>query len=261
MENDRKKKEIRWDLVLFVIGGILLAVYGMFTYQTMQDKKDYEQALTRYEELKEYTPITEVEESANTEKRQSVSYEKMFEANEDMIGLLQIPGTEVEYPVMQTMKDEEYYLYRNFFKEDDRNGCLILDTDSDLQKSSNNLIIHGHNMGSGAMFGNLQKYEDETYAKEHSKILLYTREECREYEILAVFRSKVYSVEDKVFKYYHFFEATTQEEFNDFYENVMQLRQFDTVITAEFGDEFITLSTCVYHTTNGRLVVIGKRIN
>lgn len=69
----------------------------------------------------------------DTEKQDAIttSYEQLFEANADMIGWLNIPGTQIDYPVMQTLEDEEYYLRRNFYKEKDKNGCLLMDTDSD----------------------------------------------------------------------------------------------------------------------------------
>ena len=63
-----------------------------------------------------------------------------------------------------------------------------------------------------------------------------------------------------VFKYYQFFQADTQAEFDDFYNNIKDLQMYDTGVTAEFGDEFITLSVCAYHVEDGRLVVVGKRI-
>lgn len=257
----RRSKGIRWDLILFGMGAVLLIVYGCLQYKNIKDRHDYENTIVRLEEMKEYTLPTKPEtENENGQEEEEVSYQKFFDANEDMIGWLHIPETEIDYPVMQTMDDEEYYLHRNFFKENDRNGTLILDTDSDINKTSNNLIIHGHNMKSGAMFAALKDFEDAEYAKEHSRILFYTEDEKREYEVIAVFRSKVYTAEDKVFKYYQFFEAKNQEEFDNFYNNIKKLSEFDAGVTAEFGDEFITLSTCEYHTKNGRLVVVGKRI-
>ena len=257
----RRSKGIRWDLILFGMGAVLLIVYGCLQYKNIKDRHGYENTIVRLEEMKEYTLPTKPEtEKENEQEEEEVSYQKFFDANEDMIGWLHIPETEIDYPVMQTMDDEEYYLRRNFFKENDRNGTLILDTDSDISKTSNNLIIHGHNMKSGAMFAALKDFEDAEYTKEHSRILFYTEDEKREYEVIAVFRSRVYTVEDKVFKYYQFFEARNQEEFDNFYNNIKKLSEFDTGVTAEFGDEFITLSTCEYHTKNGRLVVVGKRI-
>ncbi len=187
-------------------------------------------------------------------------YAESFLANSDMAGWLVVPGTNIDYPIMWTPADENYYLYRAFDKSDNVNGSLILDTDSSLAPLTTNLIIHGHNMKSGAMFGNLTDYESKDYYEEHKQIILYTEECRRNYEVIAVFRSQVYKKSDDVFKFYKFFQADTQEEFDDFYENIKKLSAYDTGVTAEFGDRFITLSTCVYHVTNGRFVVVAKEI-
>ncbi|RKJ17550.1 class B sortase [bacterium D16-50] len=188
-------------------------------------------------------------------------YKDSFLDNSDMAAWLQIPGTGMDYPVMWTPRDEEYYLYRGFDGKDNRNGCLILDTDSCLDPLTTNLIIHGHNQESGAMFGHLPKYEDFSFYEEHKNITLYTKELQRNYEVIAVFRSEVYKKTDQVFKYYKFFQADTQEEFDYFYENIKDLSLYDTGVEAEFGDHFLTLSTCVYHVERGRLVVVAKEVD
>lgn len=187
-------------------------------------------------------------------------YREAFLSNEDMGAWLQIPGTEIDYPVMWTPEDEEYYLYRGFDGSENKNGSLILDTDSCLNPLTTNLIIHGHNMKSGAMFGCLTDYEDESYYQEHKDIILYTEECQRNYEVIAVFRSQVFRKSDDVFKFYNFFQADTQEEFDDFYDNIKEMSLYDTGVTAEFGDRFITLSTCVYHVETGRFVVVAKEV-
>ena len=187
-------------------------------------------------------------------------YRDSFLANEDMAAWLQIPGTVIDYPVMWTPRDENYYLYRDFDGSQNQNGCLILDTDSNLEPLTTNLIIHGHNMKSGAMFGNLTDYENYSYFEKHKEIILYTKGLQRNYEVIAVFRSQVFKKSDNVFKFYKFFQADTQEEFDDFYNNIKELSQYDTGVTAEFGDHFITLSTCVYHVENGRFVVVAKEV-
>lgn len=96
---------------------------------------------------------------------------------------------------------------------------------------------------------------------EHPVISFDTLYEERTYEIIAVFRSQVYASDDDVFKYYQFYEADTEEEFNDFYKNIKELSLHDTGVEAAFGDTFLTLSTCAYHVTDGRLVVAAKRKN
>lgn len=187
-------------------------------------------------------------------------YAEFFDAYSDIAAWLYIPDTTVSYPVMWTPGDEEYYLYRNYDGTDNQNGSLILDTDSSLDPLTTNLIIHGHNMRSGAMFGNLTDYEDKAYYEQHKEMLLFTPEGERKYEVIAVFRSQVYKKTDDVFKFYKFFQADTEEEFYDFYDNIMELSLYDTGQTAEFGDHFITLSTCVSHVPTGRFVVVAKEI-
>lgn len=187
-------------------------------------------------------------------------YAEAFISNEDIAGWLQIPDTQIDYPIVWTPEDENYYLYRDIQGNEDKNGCLILDTDSSLTPITTNLIIHGHNMRSGAMFGNLTDYEDPDYYQNHKKIILYTEECQRNYEVIAVFRSQVYKKSQDVFKFYKFFQADTREEFDDFYTNIKALSLYDTGVTAEFGDRFITLSTCVYHVEQGRFVVIAKEV-
>lgn len=186
-------------------------------------------------------------------------YAESYLQNEDMAAWLKIEDTKIDYPVMQTMEDENYYLKRGFDKKSNQNGCLILDTDSVLYPApGTNLIIHGHNMKSGEMFGTLTKYEDKSYWEDHKYIQLYTKDCLRNYEVIAVFRSQVFKKTDQVFKFYKFFQADTQEEFDDWYQNIMALSEYDTGVTAEFGDKFLTLSTCVYHVENGRLVVVAR---
>lgn len=187
-------------------------------------------------------------------------YRDSFLANSDMAAWLQIPGTVIDYPVMWTPRDENYYLKRGFDGKSNQNGCLILDTDSSLEPLTTNLIIHGHNMKSGAMFGTLSNYESEEYYQEHKNIVLYTENLRRNYEVIAVFRSQVFKKSDNVFKFYKFFQADSQEEFDEFYDNIMAMSIYDTGVTSQFGDHFLTLSTCSYHVDRGRFVVVAKEV-
>ena len=198
--------------------------------------------------------------------------EEVHGINPDTAGWLSIDGTVIDYPVMQTPSDEQYYLNRDFDGKYSAYGCIIADTDSvigtgtkannydDGSIPSTNIILHGHNMKNGTMFGGLDKYRDQTYEKSHSRIKFSSLYEEREYEVCAVFLSQVYKKSDDVFKYYQFFNADTEEEFNDFYKNIKSMSMYDTGVDAAYGDEFLTLSVCAYHVDNGRLVVVAKRI-
>ena len=208
---------------------------------------------------------------APAEKTQKM--EEVYGLNPDCAGWIKIDGTVIDYPVMQTPEDEQYYLNRDFDGRYSVYGCIIADTDSDIGSGtianeyadgtspSTNIILHGHNMKNGTMFGSLDKFRDRSFEQNHSIIKFSSLYEDREYEICAVFLSQVFKKsETDVFKYYQFFNADTEDEFNDFYSNIKKMSMYDTGVDASYGDEFITLSVCAYHVENGRLVVVGKRI-
>lgn len=208
---------------------------------------------------------------ASAEMSQRMS--EVFGLNPDCAGWITIDGTVIDYPVMQTPDDEQYYLNRDFDGKYSAYGCIIADTDScigtgtaaedysDGTRPSTNIILHGHNMKNGTMFGSLDKFRDQTFTKNHPIIKFSSLYEDREYEICSVFLSQVYKKDETdVFKYYQFFEAQSEDEFNGFYRQIKKEALFDTGVDAEYGDEFITLSVCAYHVDNGRLVVVGKRV-
>lgn len=273
------KKILAFILTLIAIGCLIAAV--LITLLHKKEDKDAQDALrdAALSQSATTTPqpqISEPPQATATPTAESVTptaeptatpipavknpYEDYYLANPDMAGWLVVPGTVIDYPIMWTPEDENFYLYRDFKKRDNNNGSLILDTDSALDPLTTNLIIHGHNMKSGAMFGNLTDYEKKSYFEDHKQIILYTPECQRNYEVIAVFRSQVYKKTDDVFKFYKFFQADTEEQFKEFYDNIKELSLYDTGVTAEFGDRFITLSTCVYHVTNGRFVVVAKEV-
>ncbi len=185
-------------------------------------------------------------------------FERLYAENHDLVAWLSIEGTEIDYPVMQC-GDDEYYLNHSFYRKESKYGCLYVRERADVHTPGTNFIIYGHNMKDGAMFGNLELYQKESYFLEHPVISFDTLYEERRYEILAVFRSQVYRQDENVFQYYQFYEADTPEEFASFYQNIKSLSLYDTGVTAEFGDTFLTLSTCAYHVEDGRFVVVAKR--
>lgn len=185
-------------------------------------------------------------------------YVELYAENNDLAGWLSIAGMKIDYPVMQN-EDDEYYLHRDFYGNDSKYGCLYVRARADLDTGTN-FIVYGHNMKDGAMFGDLDSYLEKSFYEKHSLISFHTLYEERVYEIIAVFRSQVYNTDDDVFKYYQFYEADTQEEFDSFYNNIKELSLYDTGVEARFGDTFLTLSTCAYHVKDGRLVVVAKRV-
>lgn len=185
-------------------------------------------------------------------------YAKLHTENEDMVGWLTIPGTVIDYPVMQGA-DNEYYLHHDFYGEEDRHGCLFVKDIADVNTPGDCFIIYGHNMKDGTMFGGLDEYRSEEYYKEHPVLQFDSLYEEREYEIMAVFLSRVYKEGEEGFRYYEFYTADTEEAFQEFYGNVKESSLYDTGVSAVYKDTLLMLSTCAYHEEDGRLVVVAKR--
>ncbi|MCD7724788.1 MAG: class B sortase [Clostridiales bacterium] len=186
-------------------------------------------------------------------------YQTLYNKNKKLIGWLKIEDTNIDYPVMQT-SNNEYYLDHNYNQEYDKNGSLFLDKDCDVVRRNTNLIIYGHHMKSGKMFGNLNKYSSEDYCREHSIIQFDTIYEKGTYQVMYVFRSRIYNEDEVVFKYYQFLDAASEQEFNSNMQEMAALSLYNTGVTASYGDELLTLSTCDSSEESGRFVVVAKRI-
>lgn len=202
------------------------------------------------------------EKSADEKKELSITrkFTSLYAENADIAGYLKIEGTNINHPVIYTPQDGEYYLDKDFNRNADKNGTLFVDKGSNPFIPSTNILIHGHNMKNGHMFATLPKYKDEKYWREHPYINFDTIYKDGEYQVIAAFYSQVYKKSDEVFKYYKFFNANTESEFEYFVNNIQKLSLYNTGVQAVYGDTFITLSTCSYHVENGRFVVVAKRV-
>ena len=185
--------------------------------------------------------------------------ENLFEQNSDMICWLNIEGTEISYPVMYTPDDPEYYLHRDFNGEYSYSGMPFLDSRCDIDKSSN-LIIYGHNMKNSTMFSQLLNYEDYDFWKKHRYINVKTADGERKYEIIAAYRSEIQEKSSSAFRYYSFTDTDRASEYDEYMRNIKKLALYDTGLSAEYGTQLMTLSTCSYHTENGRFAVTAMRI-
>ena len=186
--------------------------------------------------------------------------EELQKENKEIIGWLEIEGTNINYPVLQA-EDNDFYLTHNYKKEKASLGSLFLDKDFDLINGSSNYLIYGHRNKKGLMFEDLIKYSKEDFYKEHKKVKFTTNAEDTEYEILSVFYSRVYyKSEQNVFRYYYFVNAETEEQYNDYINNCKKVSLYDTGVTAEYGEQLLTLSTCEYSQEDGRFVVVCKKI-
>lgn len=176
----------------------------------------------------------------------------LINQNSDCIGWIRISGTKIDYPVMQTKSNPQYYLRRGFDKQYSYLGTPFMDSRCDVNYD-NNLIVYGHNMKDGKMFADLLKYREKEYCREHNIIHFVTPKRVQEYEVIAVCKVKN---DDE---WYGYTCQTDKESFSNLISHIKDKSLYQADESAEYGDYFLTLSTCEYSQTNGRLIVIAKR--
>lgn len=265
-----KKRDRRRRLIIVLCSAAAicsLGYFGLYSYYNYRTERNYQALLA----LKE-RPVMPVATGAPTEsppqytldeapeeKEVLDEYKNLLIKNKKLIGWLKIDDTNIDCPVMQTT-DNEYYLDHNTEQEYDKNGSIFMDKDCDVKKPSTNFILYGHHMLNGKMFGKLYLYQEEAYYKEHPYINFDTIYEKGTYQVMYVFRSKVYTEAEIVFKYYQFIDANSEQEFDSNMQEMAALSLYDTGVTARYGDQLLTLSTCDYQESDGRFVVVAKKI-
>ena len=267
MKKERKQKNVICIAILMVI---IFIICGYILYEYIlkienDELKEYmvDDSFFDNEEnidiVNEEVQIIDDENVINNNERINKLKELQLQ-NSDIVGWLEIPNTDISYPVLQGI-DNSYYMRHNYQKKYTIEGSLFLDKDYDFEKNSTNLLIYGHNNnGSKGMFVGLMKYKDENYYKEHSTIRFTTENEDEIYDIISVFFSRVYyKREENVFRYYYFIDAESEEEFNEFVSECKKASIYDIDATAEYGDKLITLSTCEYSQEDGRFVVVARK--
>ena len=254
--------------LLIILSIIYIANYFLSKKQAIQESQLLDKIEIDENQVKEANETTEeanittqenIEETINQQNERILKVQKLQEENSDIVGWLEIEGTSINYPVLQGT-DNEYYMTHNYKKQKSKNGSIFLTKDYDWSIPSSNLLIYGHNLNNGTMFQELLKYVKEEFYKEHPIIRFTTNKEDAEYEIISVFKSRVYyKTEKNVFRYYFFVNANSEAEYNEFVQNAKKASLYDIDKTAKFGDQLITLSTCSYHVEDGRFAVVGRK--
>lgn len=185
-------------------------------------------------------------------------YAGLYEQNSDLFGWIEIEDTNINYPVMYTPEEPEYYLHRLFDRSDAPCGVPFMD--GYCYPGCGNYIIYGHHMKNGLMFAQITEYEKQDFWQEHPIIRFDMLYETGEYEVIGAFYSQAYPKEAvNVFRYYNYKDVSDPEVFEEYVAKVKKAALYDTGIEPVYGDQLITLSTCEYQTLEGRFVVVAKK--
>ena len=266
-EELRRREKRRKLIIVFcsLAASVCLGYFGIYSYYQIRTENTYRQlSELKNEQPSEPAktpsgPLYTLNEEPEVEREVLDEYKNLLKTNKKLIGWLKIDDTNIDYPVMQTV-DNEYYLDHNLNQEYDKNGSIFMDKDCDILEPSTNYILYGHHMKNGQMFGYLDRYSSEKYYEEHPYIQFDTIYERGTYQVMYVFRSHVYSEEEIAFKYYQFIDVNSEQEFDSYMQEMAEMSYYDTGVTAEYGDQLLTLSTCDYQEKDGRFVVVAKKI-
>ena len=181
-----------------------------------------------------------------------VDFAGMWEVNEDVYAWITIPGTVIDYPILQHATDNTYYLNYNIDGSYGYPGCIYTENMNSKDFTDNNTVIYGHNMKNGTMFAGLHKFEDAGFFEENTEVFIYTPEREYKYTIFAA-----YIYDDRHLLYS--FDFANEEVYATYLEDVQNMRSMnalireDVEVTAE--DKIITLVTCIGNQPSKRLLV------
>lgn len=281
MKNKKTAKILYWGTISVLIL-IIVACAGLIGAKLItdaRDKGDYNElqelrpSVTRpsmnldatkpsqtdpSESLPEQTDPTDPTIPPNIDDTVLFEYQPLYEINRDMVGWIQIEGTAIDYPVVQTPNSPNFYLRRNFYKENATCGTIYVREACNVNLPSDNVTLYGHNMRNGTMFADLHKFEKKSFWEDHRYVNFDTLNEYRTYEIFAVFKTTADLT--KGFTYHIYDTFATEKAFNEFVSTCKNIDLYDTGIMPTFGDKLLTLSTCDKSIADGRLVVVCRLV-
>lgn len=279
------RKGIFWLSVCVFIGCIIWMCTELVSrYQTKQKYDDITNQYNSSSQTKVTTkPKTTTATNIGSSEEiptEEATYEllpgaaNLLEMSKDVVGYITIPGTVVNYPIMQNTEDdegEEYFLHHDFYGNNSNLGSIFLDfrcsfdmvgEDKKLAvPNSDNLIVYGHNMNDESMFGSLRRYRsDENYYEQHPLIEVNSNYETYIFKIYGYFIADAVDNTDTRFEYWNYIDFTGEEGFYEYVNEVKRRTLRLTDVDVEYGDQLLTLSTCSEVVSNGRLVVCARAL-
>lgn len=239
--------------IIGVLAVILIISGGMTIRSYMGDKradKEYGSLAELGRETKPAAGIAAPETAAAAPKEPEtkpyaspIDFDELIRENPDTVGWIKMPGTRIDYPIVQGT-DNDFYLNHDFYGKKSAGGVIYLDYESQGDFLGRNSILYGHNMKNGSMFKDLVRYKDEAFFKEHRYFTIYTPE--REIQLRAV--ACYYGEAKPIVRKTRF---KSQESFDAFVREMVKPCSFSEVLTYPAGTLY-TLVTCSYEMSDAR---------
>lgn len=193
------------------------------------------------------------------QKERQPNFKQLYEKNSDFAGWIQIEGTNIDYPVMYSPDDVEFYLHHDFEKMPSQSGIPFLGKGCTLQPLSKNVILYGHHMKDGTMFADLLRFREEDYRNKHPNIQFDTLFTKGVYEVIWAFDMDISYPQE--FNFYEVQDLNDPEIRSSFVSACQKRSLYTAKPKLQGDDEFLTLITCGSHDKNSRFLVVAKRIS
>ncbi|EHL18175.1 SrtB family sortase [Peptoanaerobacter stomatis] len=243
-------------ICVFVISGVLLLTYRISLYMS---KKQFDNLSNMHRQVSDVQIQKKSEKKEITQKeRLKVFFDNLQNKNSDIAAWIKLDGANIDYPVMYTPDDPQFYLRKNIDKNYALSGTPFLDhrTKIDNSQKTSLYIVYAHNMGDGTMFTNLHNYIDENNLKNANPVLLEMPDALKKYKLFAAVMLKEYTRTADIF--YNTTSIKSEEEFNK-YINFLKTNAtaISDDISPKYGDDILVMSTCSYHVKSGRLALVA----
>ncbi|MCD1259296.1 class B sortase [Paenibacillus athensensis] len=187
------------------------------------------------------------QQAASPEAAQAERWERLRAINPETVGWLRVEGTDIDDPIVQHA-DNAYYLNVDVAGRRSMYGSIFMDFRSDFQRTQQNIVIYGHNMLDGSMFGSLQSYKNRTFFDEHRFISVETPSASTKWEIFSVYTIDAQKDEVDV----NYADEQGLEQAVDGYR---KRSLFPGPLLADNPERLLTLVTCSNETDDTRLVL------
>ncbi len=257
LRRSKRKRKIR--KTFYVLKVFLFLVFAGSAIMAIQAYHDSQKEQSAFDELLFVAEQTKAETVAERDENKLKGYSVLYEQNNDFAGWLKIPNTPINYPVMYTPGEPEYYLYRAFDGTSSKSGTPFIGKDGAVDTDC--LIIYGHNMKNDTMFGTLDNYIEENFWRKNKFFSFDTPYEQREYEVFATVKCDILAQNEMGVRYYNYSGNLTENEFDRLIEWLTENACYDTGVVPEYGEQIIILSTCSDYAKDARFIVAAVKNN
>jgi len=236
------KKIVKNKIITIVILCVLSIVIFFCLFSILHNYNNRNRADKIYEEIKNNVEITIQSDESKEVQKKSINFDALWAINKDVYAYIEIPGTDISYPILQSKNDNSYYLNNTIEGINGLPGSIYTENYNTKDFADRNTVIYGHNMKNGSMFAQLYNYSDTKFFNENPYVYIYLPDKVLKYQIFAAV----------IFDDRHIlgnFDFTKAQRFNEYLSEIYSLKnplcQYNNSIKVNESDKIITLSTCM----------------